>query len=103
MVDPRSGWPVREVLQAAVVAATAAEAEALSTALVVLGQSEGLALVESIPGAEALCTRWGAEPAATSGWKRATGFEAQPSSPPANAAAPTPTAQRGRASPLPTR
>ena len=37
VLDPRTGWPANELLAVSVVAATAAEAEALSTAFFVLG------------------------------------------------------------------
>jgi len=45
IVDPRTGGPARGVLQATVVAASAMEADALSTAVFVLGAEEGLALL----------------------------------------------------------
>jgi thiamine biosynthesis lipoprotein len=44
IVDPRTGRPARGVLQATVVAASAREADALSTAVFVLGAEGGLAL-----------------------------------------------------------
>ena len=37
IIDPRSGWPVEGILSVSVIAATAAEADALSTAFFVLG------------------------------------------------------------------
>jgi thiamine biosynthesis lipoprotein len=43
--DPRAGLPARRVLGATVVAPTAMEADALSTAVYVLGAEEGLALL----------------------------------------------------------
>jgi thiamine biosynthesis lipoprotein len=53
VVDPRSGLPVSHTALAAVVTRDATEAEAISTALLVLG-AEGLDLVErEFPGAEA--------------------------------------------------
>jgi thiamine biosynthesis lipoprotein len=45
ILDPRTGLPARKVLAATVVAATAMEADALSTAVYVLGAEEGLALL----------------------------------------------------------
>lgn len=45
ILDPRTGEPAQGVLQATVVASSALEADALSTALLVLGAEEGLALV----------------------------------------------------------
>jgi FAD:protein FMN transferase len=52
--DPRTGLPADRCQSATVVAPTAALADALSTALFVLGPEEGLALVEQFPGAQAL-------------------------------------------------
>jgi FAD:protein FMN transferase len=37
LIDPRTGWPVEQILAATVVAPTAADAEALSTAFFVMG------------------------------------------------------------------
>jgi thiamine biosynthesis lipoprotein len=45
ILDPRTGEPPRGVLQATVVAPSALEADALSTAVMVLGAEDGLALV----------------------------------------------------------
>ncbi len=45
ILDPRTGEPARGVLQATVVASSALEADALSTAVMVLGAEDGLALV----------------------------------------------------------
>ena len=75
VIDPRSGRPIERGRQAAVVAATAAEAEVLSTALVVLDESDGVDLVESTPGAEAFVLDEEGFAFASSGWSRATRFE----------------------------
>ena len=45
ILDPRSGQPVHQVLSATVVATSGIEADALSTALFVLGATDGLALL----------------------------------------------------------
>jgi thiamine biosynthesis lipoprotein len=37
IIDPRTGWPAEQVLSATVIAPTAAESDALSTAFYVLG------------------------------------------------------------------
>ena len=37
IIDPRSGWPAEQVLSATVIAPTAEQADALSTAFYVLG------------------------------------------------------------------
>ncbi|MBK8101687.1 MAG: DUF2271 domain-containing protein [Planctomycetes bacterium] len=52
--DPRSGHPVTEVLGATVLAANAADADALATILCVLPPKAGLALIERTAGAAAV-------------------------------------------------
>jgi thiamine biosynthesis lipoprotein len=55
VIDPRSGEPVAHTHLAAVVGADATDVEAISTALLVLGADEGLALVErAFPAVSAL-------------------------------------------------
>lgn len=50
IIDPRTGKSANKVLSATVIAPTAVEADALSTALCVLGSVEGEALIESLGG-----------------------------------------------------
>lgn len=54
IIDPRTGWPAREVASVVVVAPRGADADALATGLFVLGPDKGLALVEKISSVEAL-------------------------------------------------
>lgn len=54
IIDPRTGQPANGVISATVIAPTAEEANAFSTALCVLGSEKGIALIESIRGVEAL-------------------------------------------------
>ncbi len=54
IIDPRTGWPAREVASVVVIAPRGADADALATGLFVLGQEQGLALVEKITSVEAL-------------------------------------------------
>lgn len=54
ILDPASGISPGEVASASVIAATACDADALATALVVMGQTSGMALIDRLPGAEAL-------------------------------------------------
>jgi thiamine biosynthesis lipoprotein len=55
ILDPKTGRPVSQaVLSVTVVAADAVTADGLSTAVAVLGAAKGLAMVESLGGAEAL-------------------------------------------------
>jgi thiamine biosynthesis lipoprotein len=54
IMDPRTGRPVEGMLSATVVAETAMAADALSTAVFVLGGEKGMALIESLSGVEAM-------------------------------------------------
>jgi thiamine biosynthesis lipoprotein len=75
VIDPRSGVPISRGLQAAVIGPTAALAEALSTALVVLGESQGVALVETLAGTEAMFIDASGAVSSSSGWQSASHFE----------------------------
>ncbi len=54
IIDPKTGFPSRKTMSVTVQAPTATQADALSTALFVLGDKQGLALVETLPKVEAL-------------------------------------------------
>lgn len=54
IIDPRSGWPADALPSVTVIAPHGAEADALATALSVLGAREGLKLIESLPQTECL-------------------------------------------------
>jgi thiamine biosynthesis lipoprotein len=54
ILDPATGYPAQASVSATVWAATALEADILSTAVFVLGPERGLELVEELPGVEAL-------------------------------------------------
>ncbi|MFT4177774.1 MAG: DUF2271 domain-containing protein [Luteolibacter sp.] len=54
IIDPRTARPVDHIASASVIADDATTADALATALNVLQPAEGVALVESIPGASCL-------------------------------------------------
>lgn len=54
IIDPRTGQSPSELASATVLAATAQDADALGTALMVLGADAGLALAERLPEVEAL-------------------------------------------------
>jgi FAD:protein FMN transferase len=53
-LDPKTGMPARELASVTVFAPTVIEADALSTAVFVLGPAGGMALIESRPGVEAI-------------------------------------------------
>jgi len=52
--DPRTGRPVRSVPSATVLAPTATDADALATAISVMGPEEGIALIDSLDGVECM-------------------------------------------------
>lgn len=76
ILDPRSGQPVQRDLLACVIAPNATQAEALSKALVILGEKEGIALLEHLPGVEGFLSEAPNRQWMTSGWQRATAFAA---------------------------
>ncbi len=54
IIDPRTGKPVNRHQSVTVIAKTGIESDALSTALFVMGTKDGIALVNSLPGVDAL-------------------------------------------------
>ena len=54
IVDPRTGYPAREVRSATIVCPDAELADALATAVSVLGVAQGLALIDALNGVEGL-------------------------------------------------
>jgi thiamine biosynthesis lipoprotein len=68
ILDPRTGRSARELISVTVTARTAMDADALSTAVFVLGPEKGLELVEGLEGVEALVVTSDREVLHTSGW-----------------------------------
>ncbi|MFH1834782.1 MAG: FAD:protein FMN transferase [Methanobacteriota archaeon] len=48
IIDPWTGYSATEIISATIIAPTATDADALSTAVFVLGPGEGMKLVESL-------------------------------------------------------
>jgi thiamine biosynthesis lipoprotein len=69
ILDPRTGMPATSVRSATVVAKDALSADALATALFVLGPDEGMKLIESQPGVEGMIVDAKNEVTLTSGLK----------------------------------
>ena len=70
LLEPTTGRPARRSRSATVIAPTAEQADALATALFTAGKDPGLALIDSLPGVEAMVVdstgmRYGSQ-----GWKR---------------------------------
>jgi thiamine biosynthesis lipoprotein len=74
VIDPRSGMPLQRDLLACVVAPNATQAEALSKALLILGEQEGLALLERLPKTEGFLSELDGRQWMTTGWQEATAF-----------------------------
>ena len=74
VLDPRSGIPLTRPRQAVVVAPNATLAEALSKALLVGGEIDGLAFVEAVENCEGMLAEEGGAIWVTSGWRDAVFF-----------------------------
>ncbi len=70
LIDPRTGRSATELSGVTVVADSAMDADALATTVFILGPSAGVALLESIDGAEGLMITTDGELVATVGWER---------------------------------
>jgi thiamine biosynthesis lipoprotein len=68
IIDPRSGMPVPRMQSVSVIAADGMTSDALSTALFVLGPEQGIRLVESLKGAEAMIITAGGRISFSRGW-----------------------------------
>lgn len=62
IIDPRTGWPAERILSSTVIAPTAAEADALSTALYVMSLDDAAAFAQRRPDVAALLTTLGKHP-----------------------------------------
>lgn len=74
VIDPRSGMPLQRDLLACVIAPDATQAEALSKALLILGEQEGIALLEELPDVEGFLREADSQQWTTRGWQAATAF-----------------------------
>jgi thiamine biosynthesis lipoprotein len=75
VINPRTGWPAAEMVSATVIAKNTMDADALATAVFVLGVEKGLALIEKIPEAEAMLVMSSGEFRISSGLKNKPGFQ----------------------------
>ncbi|MBM3789455.1 MAG: FAD:protein FMN transferase [Acidobacteria bacterium] len=72
ILDPATGRPARRSVSVTVVARSAMDADALATGLFVMGPDKGLALVEKLPGVEALIVGPDLVPRASGGFASLT-------------------------------
>jgi thiamine biosynthesis lipoprotein len=54
ILNPKDGWPENQTMSATVIADTVMDADALSTALFILGPSKGIGLINSLEGVEGM-------------------------------------------------
>ena len=74
IIDPRNGMPLQQDRLACIVAPSATLAEALSKALLILGEHKGLDLLQHLPGVEGLLIAADGQQWSTNGWNQATAF-----------------------------
>ena len=76
LIDPRDGSPLRHHTLGVAVARTATEAEALTKAIIILGEAQGFAAVRRFPEAEGLLAHSNGTPISTPGFIETIRFEA---------------------------
>ena len=54
IIDPHTGYPAKDMVSVTVIAPTCTEADALATAVFVLGSKKGIALLEGMENTEGL-------------------------------------------------
>lgn len=73
VIDPRTGAPVQDMPGVTVTAPECASADALATALSVMAPAAALALVNDLPGCEALIVTAGGQRLSSAGWRSLRG------------------------------
>jgi thiamine biosynthesis lipoprotein len=68
IIDPRNGAPVERLQSVSVIAPNGISSDALSTALFVLGPEQGIALINSLSGTEAMIVSEGGNTVFSTGW-----------------------------------
>lgn len=54
IADPRTGYPSQNLISATVIASTAIDADAFATAVFILGETDGIDMIENLDGTECL-------------------------------------------------
>jgi FAD:protein FMN transferase len=81
IIDPRTGHPLQRNLLACVIAPTATQAEALSKALLILGEHKGIALLQRFPGVEGMLIETTGSSWMTPGWSQKVSFSSNAEGP----------------------
>jgi thiamine biosynthesis lipoprotein len=74
ILNPKTGYPATNAMSATVVTNTVMDADALSTALFVMGATKGLAFINSLRDTEGLIMRHDSPPQLSQGMKSLSGF-----------------------------
>jgi thiamine biosynthesis lipoprotein len=77
VINPRSGAPLERARVAMTVASDGTRAEAFSKALLILGEKDGIALLESIPDAQGMLIDESGATWQTSGWTKTVDYSAE--------------------------
>ena len=77
ILNPEDGWPSRQAISATVIADTVTDADALSTALFVLGAKKGIDLINTLEGVEGMILSNLESASFSSGFRNLPGFSFQ--------------------------
>lgn len=75
ILNPDSGMPARDITSATVIADNVMDADALATAIFVLGAEKGMKLIESLAGVEGMILTEAGPPQFSEGFRSGTHFE----------------------------
>jgi FAD:protein FMN transferase len=77
ILNPKNGWPSNKTISATVVADTVMDADALSTALFILGTKKGIDFINSLDGVEGMIVSDRGYASYSSGFHNISGFSLQ--------------------------
>ena len=77
ILNPKNGWPENQTMSATVIADTVMDADAISTASFILGPKKGIALINSLEGAEGMILSKLGSASYSSGFRNLSGLSLQ--------------------------
>ena len=77
ILNPKDGWPENQTMSATVIADTVMDADALSTALFILGPNKGIGLINSLEGVEGMILSKLGSASYSSGFRNLPGLSLQ--------------------------